>query len=298
MATGVDIGSSHQETGGEMGPSGSAANAQYFCHECDKKFSCDNKNEGDDDLKCPSCNSEFVERLETTENSTVQETTQSNPGASFIQLWHSLNGPRPRAVRVRRQVVRPAGSSESVVMQQPVVNIDRILQDIITGGGRRGPPPFASLLGLNQEEDNERLHGSPGDYAWGPSGLDNIISQLLTQFGDNGPPPAEQDKIDSLPTVSVDEENAGTECKVCQEEFSRNENVLEMPCKHLYHSNCIVPWLKLHDTCPVCRYSLNKGSIVLGNESQTTDEEQESMESESIIENQTSMESEIIENQA
>ena len=50
------------------------------------------------------------------------------------------------------------GSSESVVMQQPVVNIDRyfnylvhiniemfyvyyrILQDIITGGGRRGPP--------------------------------------------------------------------------------------------------------------------------------------------------------------
>ena len=48
MATGVDIGSSHQETGGEMGPSGSTANGQYFCHECDKKFSCDNKNEVDD----------------------------------------------------------------------------------------------------------------------------------------------------------------------------------------------------------------------------------------------------------
>lgn len=273
MATGVE-----QETG----PSGSNTIAEYFCHECDKKFTCD-KNETDDDLKCPSCSSEFVEQLETTDNSSVQETTQTNPGASFIQLWHSLNGPRPRAVRVRRQVVRPAGSSESVVMQQPVVNIDRILQDIITGGGRRGPPPFASLLGLNQEEDNERLHGSPGDYAWGPSGLDNIISQLLTQFGDNGPPPAEQDKIDSLPTVCVNAENAGTECKVCQEEFSQNENVLEMPCKHLYHSDCIVPWLKLHDTCPVCRYSLNKGSIVLGNEPQSADEEQESMESESVI---------------
>lgn len=65
------------------------------------------------------------------------------------------------------------------------------------------------MIVMFREEDNERLHGSPGDYAWGPSGLDNIISQLLTQFGDNGPPPAEQDKIDSLPTVSVDAENAG-----------------------------------------------------------------------------------------
>ena len=38
---------------------------------------------------------------------------------------------------------------------------------------------------------------------------------------------------------------------------------------------------------------------MLGNDFQTTDEEQESMESESIIENQTSMESEsVIENQA
>ena len=51
MATGVDvvdIGSSNQELGGEMGPSGSTANIQYFCHECDKKFSCDDKNEVDD----------------------------------------------------------------------------------------------------------------------------------------------------------------------------------------------------------------------------------------------------------
>ena len=46
MATGVDIGSSSQETNEEVGPSGSNANAQYFCHECDKRFSCD-KNEDD-----------------------------------------------------------------------------------------------------------------------------------------------------------------------------------------------------------------------------------------------------------
>jgi len=43
MATGVDVLSSDQETG----PSGSNISVQCFCHECDKKFTCD-KNEVDD----------------------------------------------------------------------------------------------------------------------------------------------------------------------------------------------------------------------------------------------------------
>lgn len=49
MATGVDILSPEQVSGElEMGPSGINVSADYFCHECDKKFTCDDKNEGDD----------------------------------------------------------------------------------------------------------------------------------------------------------------------------------------------------------------------------------------------------------
>ena len=51
-----------------------------------------------------------------------------------------------------------------------------------------------------------QMHGRSGDYAWGPQGLDNIISQMLTNLEDNGPPPAEGEKIEALPTVSATEE--------------------------------------------------------------------------------------------
>ncbi len=53
----------------------------------------------------------------------------------------------------------------------------------------------------------EALHSSPGDYVWGPQGIDNMISQLLASLEDPGPPPAEQNKIESLPTVLSTPEN-------------------------------------------------------------------------------------------
>jgi hypothetical protein len=36
-----------------------------------------------------------------------------------------------------------------------------------------------------------------------------------------------------------------TDCAICQEQLHLNEEVKGLPCKHLYHKECIVPWLQM-----------------------------------------------------
>ena len=42
---------------------------------------------------------------------------------------------------------------------------------------------------------------------------------------------------------------------MCWEDFVLSEEVRKLNCDHIYHEKCIVPWLELHGTCPVCRKS-------------------------------------------
>ena len=42
--------------------------------------------------------------------------------------------------------------------------------------------------------------------------------------------------------VSLDK---NIQCAVCMDDFKLNEKAKQMPCKHLFHEPCIVPWLKL-----------------------------------------------------
>ncbi|KAF8731213.1 hypothetical protein HU200_016537 [Digitaria exilis] len=92
-----------------------------------------------------------------------------------------------------------------------------------------------------------------GDLFLGP-GLDLLLEYLAeTDPSRQGTPPARKEAVAALPTVRVRE---AFTCPVCLDEVASGGEAREMPCKHRFHGPCIVPWLEMHSSCPVCRHQL------------------------------------------
>ena len=101
------------------------------------------------------------------------------------------------------------------------------------------------LAGQNEEDD-----------------LEDIINQIMMNDTNKyGNPPASKDAVDKLEKFNLTEEKIksfGVEntCAVCKDEFVAGQLCLLMPCKHHFHQECLIPWLKERNSCPVCRLEL------------------------------------------
>lgn len=113
-------------------------------------------------------------------------------------------------------------------------------------------------LEINFDVENRELHivGDHEDYIHTAE-----YDLLFEQFAQAGItnlrfPPTSESFIKNLPVVVQLDVESG-DCAVCKDEMSiGSEAVLQLPCNHKYHGECIVPWLETRNTCPVCRYEL------------------------------------------
>ncbi|XP_047938216.1 E3 ubiquitin-protein ligase BIG BROTHER-like [Salvia hispanica] len=48
-------------------------------------------------------------------------------------------------------------------------------------------------------------------------------------------------------------------CTICSEEMT-GTMAFRMPCAHLFHAECMVKWLWMRHTCPICRYEMPTGN--------------------------------------
>lgn len=46
------------------------------------------------------------------------------------------------------------------------------------------------------------------------------------------------------------------DCPICSSTFATDEKISQMPCdeRHFFHKDCIITWLRVNPTCPICRY--------------------------------------------
>ncbi|KAG2284701.1 hypothetical protein Bca4012_024123 [Brassica carinata] len=114
---------------------------------------------------------------------------------------------------------------------------DRFFDDLFDS------PVGVFLTSIDEYADNH------GDY-------EDVLARSFDESGTNGSPPASKRVVDELPDVEITSGELSIGCAICKDEIVVEEKVKRLPCKHYYHKECIVPWLGIRNTCPVCRYEL------------------------------------------
>lgn len=248
-------------------------NPRFYCHKCDLEINIPNT-----DYICPICSGGFVEELPPAAASNATSSGSNNAGFSndeqqlealrgqIANLLASRNGPNleininPGAMpRQPRGIVSlgPSVAAGGGRVRPQSLGLDNVLLDFLQSISVGGTGADGEM---NPFDNSQFLFmGNLGDYAWGREGLDTIVTQLLNQIETSGPPPLAKDKIEEIPKVEItpEEVERKLQCSVCWEDFKINELVRKLACSHVYHEDCIVPWLNLHGTCPICRKSLN-----------------------------------------
>lgn len=110
-------------------------------------------------------------------------------------------------------------------------------------------------------EDSEFLPyvGNSGDYL-DARGFEDLLQHLAEADNSRrGAPPASVSFVNSLPRVVINNEQAKHDdlaCAICKDLLTIGTVVNQLPCNHLYHPSCILPWLSARNSCPLCRYEL------------------------------------------
>lgn len=247
--------------------------ASYWCYRCTRFVRVTDEAT----VVCPYCEGGFVEAVEANAPP-PQEYRRRFPAAAMYMV-----GSNDRSdLRFRRRGRRNNGDwspFNPVIVLRGAADGAAGGTDEDSGGGERG---FELYYDDGAGSGLQPLPAMMSEFLMG-SGFDRLLEQLsqidISGLSRSEQPPASKAAVESMPTIKVSNSQVSTEshCAVCIEAFALGAEAREMPCKHIYHSDCILPWLTMRNSCPVCRHELPTDSTESGSNnlerSETNEEE-------------------------
>lgn len=90
-----------------------------------------------------------------------------------------------------------------------------------------------------------------------PSDPEALELEIRTRVRHLADDPSEVERI-GLPRRKLEQGMYGThdnqvECSICMSRVKLGVEVVQLRCEHWFHPRCILEWLLINTTCPVCR---------------------------------------------
>ncbi|EPS71485.1 hypothetical protein M569_03274 [Genlisea aurea] len=250
----------------------------YWCYRCSRFVRVWTQ----DSIACPDCDGGFVEEIDTSSRSSLSDSRRRRfPAAAMYMMpasdssvhlagsgSSSAAGSSPRLRRSRRH-----GGDRSPF--NPVIVLRGQTE---AGGGPVAGGGFELYYDDGTGSGLRPLPAAMSEFLLG-SGFDRLLDQLShieangVGRGDSNPP-ASKAAIESLPKIEIVDQHISfdSHCAVCKDPFELGIEAREMPCKHIYHQDCLFPWLSLRNSCPVCRYELPSDNDNSGDVSRSSSE--------------------------
>uniref|UniRef100_A0A0D6R4A7 RING-type E3 ubiquitin transferase n=1 Tax=Araucaria cunninghamii TaxID=56994 RepID=A0A0D6R4A7_ARACU len=215
----------------------------YWCHQCRRTV----RLSASEEIVCPICNGGFVEEMDRDR----QFPSAHHMLGTMSNLLGHLEGRRRHGHGHGHGRDRMPFNPMIILRTNPAANND----DNNNSQSNSIEVYFDNGSGIGLR----RLPAHLTDYFMG-FGLDRLIEQLTHNGGGAtcAPLPAARTAVEGMPTVEIGQKHLGHDlhCAVCKDPFEIGGQAREMPCKHMYHSDCIMPWLSHHNSCPVCRHEM------------------------------------------
>ncbi|CAL9105941.1 unnamed protein product, partial [Musa textilis] len=239
--------------------------SSYWCYRCSRFV----RVWPQDAIVCPNCDGGFLEEVGSPPPRlypTAEPRRRRVPSTDAHALggdWSAAAAPPRHSSELRFRRNRRSSAGDRFHFN-PVI----VLRGPSEGGARDADRATTTSFELYYDDGTgsglRPLPESISDFLMG-SGFDRLLEQLA-QIEINGigrgrgceHPPASKAAIESMPAVEIVDDHIGKDCHcaICMDAFELGTVAREMPCKHIYHQDCILPWLSLRNSCPVCRHEM------------------------------------------
>lgn len=236
----------------------------FWCYQCNRSVRVAAASSSTE-LVCPRCRGGFLEQEDAAESSLhrallMAGSLYGDGGDDYLNFGRGGGGisrigeafRRRRRMSTLRAVsgLRHYDHDEEEYPHEPA---DRLREFMSRSGD------------LEEDEDEEYGLHRYSSRRWDSDARGTGLQTFILRFAENGANvrsgslPASRAAVEAMPVsqfIKNSIEADDIQCAVCKEVFLKGAEVREMPCKHFYHSDCILPWLALHCSCPICRHEM------------------------------------------